>query len=324
MIRKKTGPSRPEKRTAYGKSEGRKSDRPDKRVAYGKSEGKRERPGSASWERRSRRPLSARPAPVVKERRHEIGRHEEKPHEVIYGVNPVLEAFRAGRGIEKVILAEGRGGKEVEEIIGRARSRNVKVLFEPREALTRMARTEAHQGVVAVVSAGRYSTLEEIMDNARASGEPPFVLILDCIQDPQNLGAIIRSAVCAGVHGIIIPKDRAVGLTSAVEKASAGGLEYMKVAKVTNIAHTLEELKREGLWIIGTDSEAKGNIYSADFKGPVGLVIGSEGEGIRPLVARSCDLLVSIPLRGKITSLNASAATAVLLYEVVRQRGRKP
>lgn len=262
---------------------------------------------------------------VDKVGRHRVMKKVRKPEgtDVIYGINPVSEAFKAGRGIEKVILAEGRGGKEVTEIINLARSRNIKVIFEQREALTRLTGTEGHQGVAAIVSAGKYVTLQEIVKKAKGYGEPPFILILDGIQDPQNLGAIIRTAVCAGVRGIIIPKDRAVGLTSTVEKASAGALGYMSVAKVTNIAHTLDELKNEGLWIIGSDSAAKGNLYSADLKGPIGVVIGSEGEGIRPLVAKKCDLLVSIPIKGKVSSLNASAAAAIAMYEVVRQRGIK-
>ncbi len=347
MIKKKTASSRPVKRTSYGKSESRssegpkkktsfgksesfKSDRPEKSVSYGKNEGKRgERPGAASFERRPRRPFGeSRPSPVGKTRRHEVAeeprRHEESRHDVIYGINPVTEAFKAGRGIEKVFLAEGRGGREVEEIINLARGRNIKVSFEPREALTRLSRTEGHQGVVAIVSAGKYATLEEILKKAKGSGESPFLLILDGIQDPQNLGAIIRSAVCSGVHGVIIPKDRAVGLTSTVDKASAGAMEYMPVVKVTNIAQTLDELKKEGLWIIGTEGKAKANLYSADYKGAIGLVVGSEGEGIRPLVAKKCDTLVSIPIKGMVSSLNASAAAAVVMYEVVRQRSGKP
>ena len=250
---------------------------------------------------------------------------ERTPREenLIYGINPVLEAFRAGRGIEKLIVSEGRGGREVTEIINLARGKNLKISYEPRESLSRVSRTENHQGVVAIVAAGRYSTLEEILKKAKGSGETPFILILDGIQDPQNLGAIIRSAVCAGVHGIVIPKDRAVGLTSTVEKASAGALSYMPVAKATNIVQAIEELKEEGFWITGTDGKATADVYSADFKGPVALVIGSEGEGIRPLVAKKCDMLVSIPIRGKVSSLNASAAAAVVMYEAVRQRGAK-
>ncbi len=277
--------------------------------------------------------------PVSKERRPEADRpkgadvstkkgflREERPareENLIYGINPVLEAFRAGRGIEKLIVSEGRGGREVTELINLARERNIKISYEPRESLSRVSRTETHQGVMAIVAAGKYTTLDEILHKAKSSGEPPFIIILDGIQDPQNLGAIIRSAVCAGAQGVVLPKDRAVGLTSTVEKASAGALSYMAVTKVTNISQTLEELKEKGFWIIGTDSQACGDLYSANFKGPVGLVIGSEGEGIRPLVAKKCDLLVSIPIKGKVSSLNASAAAAVIMYEAVRQRGTK-
>ncbi len=363
MIRKKTGPGRPEKRTSYGKgdsagkravfgkTEGSKSDKTGKRATYGKKEDKRaerrlpstleRKPGwaenkpasskgSGTSARREKTFRERRPAPpksfaIVKSEEpaaREV--REEISSAIIYGVNPVLEAFRAGRGIEKLVLAEKRSGKEVTEIINLARGKNIKMSFEPRESLSRISRTENHQGVLAIVAAGRYSTLEEILKKAKGSGESPFLLILDGIQDPQNLGAIIRSAVCSGVHGVIIPKDRAVGLTSTVDKASAGAMEYMPVVKVTNIAQTLDALKKEGLWIIGTEGEAKANLYSADFKGAIGLVIGSEGEGIRPLVAKKCDILVSIPIKGRVSSLNASAAAAVVMYEVVRQRGTAP
>lgn len=308
MIKKKAVPGRFEQRDSYGRKEGKR---------LGK-------PAFAAQGKRTMKVSGKESFPGHKSERHEafedVREREEKAHDVIYGVNPVLESFRAGRGIEKLILAEGRGGKEITEIINLARGKNIKISFEPREVLSRMSRNEGHQGVVAVVAAGRYSTLEEIVEKAKGSGESPFILVLDGIQDPQNLGAIIRSAVCAGVHGVIIPKDRAVGLTSTVDKASAGALEYMAVAKVTNIAHTLDELKKEGFWIIGTEGKAKESFYSADFKGGIGVVIGSEGEGIRPLVAKKCDMLISIPIKGKVTSLNASAAAAVVMYEVLRQR----
>lgn len=342
MIRKKAGQGRPDIRAAHGRS-----DRPGKRTTFGKAEGVRgERSekrddrrigvpggrrtgGSASSGRptadHSRRPLSDRPKSAEISTKKAFLRKENPPREenLIYGINPVLEAFKSGRGVEKLIISEARGGREITEIIGLARERNIKISYEPRESLSRVSRTDTHQGVVAIVAAGKYTTLDDILRKAKKSGEQPFIIVLDGIQDPQNLGAIIRSAVCAGAHGVVIPKDRAVGLTSTVEKASAGALSYMDVTKVTNISQTLEELKDKGFWIVGTDGKATGNLYSANFTGPVGLVIGSEGEGIRPLVAKKCDLLVSIPIKGKVTSLNASAAAAVIMYEAVRQRGTK-
>lgn len=286
----------------------------------GRKTGRFEKPVS-----RGRRPEAEKPvvAAVSDARRFKSEERPAREENLIYGINPVLEAFKSGRGVERLIISEARGGREVTELISLARERNIKISYEPRESLSRVSRTETHQGVVAIVAAGKYTTLDEILHKAKSSGEPPFIIILDGIQDPQNLGAIIRSAVCAGVHGVVIPKDRAVGLTSTVEKASAGALSYMDVTKVTNISQTLEELKEKGFWIIGTDSKATGDLYSANFKGPVGLVIGSEGEGIRPLVAKKCDLLVSIPIKGKVSSLNASAAAAVIMYEAVRQRVAK-
>lgn len=275
---------------------------------------------------RGRRGEAERPVAAAAPDARRFKSEENPPREenLIYGINPVLEAFRAGRGVEKLIISEARGGREVTELISLARERNIKISYEPRESLSRVTRTDTHQGVVAIVAAGKYTTLDAILLKAKKLGEQPFIIVLDGIQDPQNLGAIIRSAVCAGAHGVVIPKDRAVGLTSTVEKASAGALSYMDVTKVTNISQTLEELKDKGFWIIGTDSKATGDLYSANFTGPVGLVIGSEGEGIRPLVAKKCDLLVSIPIKGKVSSLNASAAAAVIMYEAVRQRGITP
>ena len=286
----------------------------------GRKTGRFEKPAS-----RGRRPEVEKPvvAAASDARRFKSEERPAREENLIYGINPVLEAFKSGRGVEKLIISEARGGREVTELISLARERNIKISYEPRESLSRVTRTDTHQGVVAIVAAGKYTTLDDILRKAKKSGETPFIIVLDGIQDPQNLGAIIRSAVCAGVHGVVIPKDRAVGLTSTVEKASAGALSYMDVTKVTNISQTLEELKEKGFWIIGTDSKATGDLYSANFKGPVGLVIGSEGEGIRPLVAKKCDLLVSIPIKGKVSSLNASAAAAVIMYEAVRQRGAK-
>lgn len=359
MIGKKTSAVRFKNKSGFGKQAGKLSDRlPRGRADAGRaarpqenrfekkkpapySEGRPEmrkgrdvsdaRPASRKTGRSEKPEYRARRSETERPRAEEVSakkvfRREERhsgEENLVYGINPVLEAFRAGRGIEKLIVSEGRGGREITEIINYARERNIKISFEPRESISRLSRTETHQGVLAIVAAGKYATLDDILRKAKGSGEPPFIIILDGIQDPQNLGAIIRNAVCAGAHGIVLPKDRAVGLTSTVEKASAGALSYMAVTKVTNISQTLEELKEKGFWIVGTDGQAKGDIYSANFKGPIGLVIGSEGEGIRPLVAKKCDLLVSIPIKGKVSSLNASAAAAVIMYEAVRQRESK-
>lgn len=354
MIKRRTGSDRPAKKNVQGgrtqakgkraaapsferrteRAEGpafqRRPTRSDAaaRPSTGGRPGRDENPSRPSSRGRTERDVRpARSFAEPRARRGEVGeevkKREDRSNDRIYGINPVLEAFRAGRGIERLTVAEGRGGREITEIIGLARERNVKISYEPRESLSRLTKTESHQGVMAIVAAGKYSTLDEILRKAKSSGEKPFIIILDGIQDPQNLGAIIRSAVCAGAHGVVLPKDRAVGLTSTAEKASAGALSYMTVAKVTNISQTLEELKGKGFWIIGTDSSATGDLYSADFKGPIGLVIGSEGEGMRPLVAKKCDLVVSIPIKGEVSSLNASAAAAVMMYEAVRQRSMK-
>lgn len=322
----RAGSSSPERRPASPGSSTteRKSGRP----GSSPTERKSTRPGSSFQDRRPRKPAGPQhPTPFTKGQRPEPSRvaekREDRGPDVIYGVNPVLEAFKAGRGVDKVVLAEGRAGKDITEIINQAKALNLKVLFESRESLSRLTRTESHQGVVAFVAAGRYSTLDEILKRAKGSKELPFILILDGIQDPQNLGAIIRTAVCAGVHGILIPKDRAVGLTGTVDKTSAGALSHMAIAKVTNISQTIDELKRDGFWVIGAYRAATQSLYSYDIQGPLALVIGSEGEGIRPLVAKKCDMLVSIPIKEQVTSLNASAAAAIAMFEVVRQRGIK-
>lgn len=348
MIRRKTKSDMPAKRYVHGKDEGRKKEghgsasperRPGRSGASSKdwmsdrpgssSTGRKSsRPGASFQDRRPRKPAgSQHPFPITEgpgpEPSSGTEKREDRGPDVIYGVNPVIEAFKAGRGIDKVILARGRAGREIAEIINQARSLNLKVSFESREVLSRLTRTESHQGVLAFVSAGKYSTLDEILKRARRSEDPPFLLVLDGIQDPQNLGAIIRTAVCAGVHGIIIPKDRAVGLTGTVDKVSAGALSHMAIAKVTNVAQTIGELKRDGFWVIGAYRAASQSLYSYEIEGPLALVIGSEGEGIRPLVAKKCDMLVSIPIKDKVSSLNASAAAAIIMFEVVRQRGFK-
>lgn len=337
MIRRKTKSDMPAKRSAHskkderGKKAGQSSSPPDRRPERSNSSSKEwrsERRGSSFQDRGSRKPAgSGHPTPFIKGPRPGPSRGTEKRDDrgpdVIYGVNPVLEAFKAGRGVDKVVLAEGRAGKDITEIINQAKALNLKVSFESRESLSRLTRTESHQGVVAFVAAGKYSTLDEILKRAKGSKELPFILILDGIQDPQNLGAIIRTAVCAGVHGIVIPKDRAVGLTGTVDKVSAGALSHMAIAKVTNVAQTIDELKRDGFWVIGAYRAAAQSLYSYEIEGPLALVIGSEGEGIRPLVAKKCDMLVSIPIKDKVSSLNASAAAAVVIFEVVRQRGFK-
>ena len=236
---------------------------------------------------------------------------------IIVGRNAVAAAIESGREIEKIVIAEGTGGS-VKKIIAQAKDRKVKVEYKDRSWLDRYY-DGAHQGVIAFAAAHRYSTVDEIMAAAEASAESPFIIILDDLEDPHNLGAIMRTAECAGAHGIIIGKNNAVGLTQTVAKASAGAIEYMKVARVTNISRTIDELKERGVWIAACDMDGD-NYTDADLKGAVAVVIGNEGKGISRLVKKKCDFVVSIPMMGKISSLNASNAAAILMYEIRRQR----
>lgn len=238
----------------------------------------------------------------------------------IEGKNPVLEALHSGRAIEKIFVTETDGDRRVREILSKAADRKIKVKKVDKNYISKIAKTPVHQGIVAVTTPYRYASVDSIVERARSIGESPFVLVLDHIKDPHNFGAIIRTAEACGVHGIIIPKVRAVGITPTVVKASAGAVEHIPIARVTNIANTIDKLKELGLWIAGASME--GEPYTShDFEGPIGIVVGSEGEGISRLVKEKCDFLLSIPMKGQINSLNVSVATSVLLYEAVRQRG---
>ena len=259
-----------------------------------------------------------------RETRDEIWKQEpQKAHEFIEnrieGRNPVLEALRSKRTIEKLLVAKGAGEGSIREIIGKAREKGIVIQEVNRQRLDEISSYNAHQGVIAYVTRYEYVEVEDLIKRGEDKGEPPFIVILDEITDPHNLGAVIRTAECCGAHGVIIPKRRSVGLTPAAVKASAGAVEYLPVAKVTNLVNTLEELKKLGFWIAGADTE--GSSYtSQDLTGPIALVVGSEGRGISRLVKEKCDFLVSIPVKGSIESLNASVAAGILMYEVVRQR----
>ncbi|MGN1334454.1 MAG: 23S rRNA (guanosine(2251)-2'-O)-methyltransferase RlmB [Anaerovoracaceae bacterium] len=236
---------------------------------------------------------------------------------IIVGRNPVAEALKSGRDIDKLMVSAEEGS--VKKIIAVARDRGIPVMKVEKTTLDRIAPGQAHQGVCAYVSAYSYAQLEDIFRIAEERGEDPFLIILDNLEDPHNLGAIMRTAECAGAHGIIIPKRRACGLTEVVAKASAGAIEYMPCVKVTNIAQTIEELKERGVWIAACDMGGQ-EYYKADLKGKLAVVIGSEGFGISRLVKEKCDFVVSMPMVGKITSLNASNAAAIIIYEVRKQR----
>lgn len=240
---------------------------------------------------------------------------------MIEGRNAVIEALRAGEAIDKIYLAKGETDKTLGHIASRARAAGVVVVEADRRKLDGMSRTHAHQGVIALAAVREYATVESILQIAADRREPPLLVVCDEISDPHNLGAIIRTAECAGAHGVIIPKRRSAGLTAIVAKTSAGAVAHLPVARVPNIPSLLKDLKKQGVWIFGTAADGTTPLYSADLKGPAAIVIGSEGEGMTRLAAESCDFLVSIPLKGRLNSLNASAAAAVLLYEAVRQRG---
>ena len=238
---------------------------------------------------------------------------------MIEGRNAVLEAFRSGKTVDKLFVLDGCQDGPVKTITREAKKQNTIIHYVAKERLDQLSETGKHQGVIAQAAAYRYVEVEDMLKLAEEKGEPPFLFILDGIEDPHNLGAIIRTANLAGAHGVIIPKRRAVGLTSTVAKTSAGALNYTPVAKVTNISATIEELKERGLWFVCADMGGE-SMYRLDLKGPIGLVIGNEGEGVSRLVREKCDFIASIPMKGDIDSLNASVAAGVLAYEIVRQR----
>ena len=237
----------------------------------------------------------------------------------IEGRNAVLEAFRAGRPIDKLFVQDGCKDGPVQTIVREARKHDTVIQFVARERLDQMSDTGKHQGVIAYAAAYEYAEVEDILKLAEEKGEPPFIFLLDGIEDPHNLGAIIRTANLAGAHGVIIPKHRASGLTATVARTSAGALNYTPVARVTNLANTIEDLKKRGLWFVCADMGGE-LMYKLNLKGPIGLVIGNEGNGVGKLVREKCDMIASIPMKGDIDSLNASVAAGVLAYEIVRKR----
>lgn len=245
------------------------------------------------------------------------------PSHLLSGFHAIEEALKSGRPIERVLVARGRRGRRLEELIAACRGRSVPVRFETREQLDRLAADERHQGVVALVAAQGYVMLEELLEKVKGRGEAGLLVALDGIEDPRNLGAIIRTAHCAGAHGVILPERRAAHLTEAVARASAGATEHLAVARVTNLARALEELKAAGFWIVGLEERAPTRFDGVDYRPACAVVLGSEGKGLHELVRKKCDFLVSIPTFGKITSLNVSVAAGIVLYEVVRQRAKR-
>ena len=245
---------------------------------------------------------------------------KELKNDIIEGRNAVIEALRAGRAIDKIFIAKGDVDKTLGHIASKARDKGIVVVEADRRKLDFMSQTHAHQGVVALAAVREYCEIADILAIAAERNEAPFVIVCDEISDPHNLGAIIRSAECVGAHGVIIPKRCSAGLTAIVDKASAGAAEHMAIARVPNISAAIKELKDNGLWVYGTAADGQNGLWSTDLTGAIALVIGSEGEGMSRLVKESCDFILSLPMKGQVSSLNASAAAAVTMYEVLRQR----
>lgn len=248
---------------------------------------------------------------------------EELSEGLIEGRNALTEALKSGRAIDKLYVAEGSTDRSLARLAALAKEAGAVVVPTDRRKLDQMSPTGAHQGVIAAVAAHAYASLEEVLALAESRGEAPLIVICDELSDPHNLGAILRTAECAGAHGVVIPKRRSVGLTAVVAKTSAGAVEYLPVVRVANVVNAIRELKEKGVWVYGTAADADSGLYRTDLTGPAAIVIGNEGAGMSRLVRESCDVLVSIPMKGQISSLNASAAAAVMLYEALRQRDAK-
>lgn len=244
----------------------------------------------------------------------------EITNDIIEGRNAVIEALRAGRAIDKIFIAKGDVDKTLGHIASKAREKGIVVVEADRRKLDFMSRTHAHQGVVALAAVREYCELNDILALAQQRGEKPFVVVCDEISDPHNLGAIIRSAECAGAHGVVIPKRRSAGLTAIVDKASAGAAEHMLIARVPNIPAAIKTLKDKGLWVYGTAADGQSDLWHTELSGALALVIGSEGDGMGRLVKENCDFVISLPMKGQVSSLNASAAAAITMYEILRQR----
>lgn len=259
----------------------------------------------------------------MREKRNFPPQMAEEAEGQLEGRNALTEALRSGRTIDKVFIASGETDRALQRLAAQAKEAGAVVVPVDRRKLDAMSTTHAHQGVIALAAAREYATLDDLLENAAGKGEAPLLVICDELTDPHNLGAILRSAECVGAHGVIIPKRRSVGLTATVAKASAGAVEYMPVARVTNINAAIADLKEKGVWIFGTAAEGSIPMYQADLTIPAAIVIGNEGSGMSPLVRKNCDVTVHIPMKGNISSLNASCAASVLLYEALRQRLQK-
>jgi len=243
--------------------------------------------------------------------------------EKLAGVNSIMEALRGKRKIHKIYVQEGRGGKKIEDLLRLVKKKGIFWQYVEKTRLDGMYTTANHQGIIAVVDSYQYSDIDEILEKAALSGDPPFIIVLDGIEDPQNLGSIIRTAEGAGVHGIIIPQHNSAEITAAAARSSAGAIEHMLVARETNLVNCLKKLKENGFWVVGADMTAEDDYYTTEIPNPTVLIVGGEGGGIRKLVRENCDLLVKVPMRGQISSLNASVAAGLIIYEVIRQQSTK-
>nr|WP_027630441.1 23S rRNA (guanosine(2251)-2'-O)-methyltransferase RlmB [Ruminiclostridium cellobioparum] len=252
----------------------------------------------------------------------EVQEEQLGDNDKLEGRNSILEALRANRTINKLFVIKGEREGSIRQIVAMAREKGIIVTEVEKSALDSMSSSRSHQGVIAFVAVKEYVEVDDILQLAQEKGQPPFIIILDEIADPHNFGAILRTANAVGAHGVIIPKRRAIGLTSAVSKAAAGAVEYVPVSRVTNIAQTIEYLKKNNVWVVGTDATGEKAFYESDLKGPLALVVGSEGEGMGKLIREKCDFVVNIPMQGEISSLNASVAAAIVMYEILKQRGR--
>ena len=253
-------------------------------------------------------------------RKPEVREEVEENENQLEGRNALTEALRSGRTIDKVFVAAGDTDRSLQHLAAEAKKAGAVVVEVDRRKLDYMSTTRSHQGIIALAAAKEYVSIDDILQEAADRGEAPLIIICDELSDPHNLGAILRTAECSGAHGVIIPKRRSVGLTATVAKAAAGAVEYMKVAKVSNINNAIAELKEKGVWVFGTAAEGSVPMYQADLTGPAAIVVGNEGDGMSQLVRKNCDMLVHIPMKGRISSLNASVAASILLYEAVRQR----
>ncbi len=263
-------------------------------------------------------------APVKETEVENIEKDNAVPEETdkLEGRNSVMEALKANRTINKLFISKGEKEGSIRQIIAMARQKGIITTEVDKSVLDGMSTAKSHQGVIAYVAVKDYVEVDDILAAAQEKGQPPFIIILDEISDPHNFGAILRTANAVGAHGVIIPKRRAIGLTTAVSKASAGAVEYVPVSRVTNISQTIEYLKKNNVWVVGTDSTGEKAFYESDLKGPIALVVGSEGEGMGKLVREKCDFVVNIPMQGEISSLNASVAAAIVMYEILKQRGK--